>query len=164
METIDLGNKGFIIGGDMTAVHGVRAGNIGKEGGKSTKLHCGIDFIVQQQLETANGQLQLLTVKAEKIHCLLRRPDITQDKRLALDKLLKNIQEEQGKLRERIISLLERTNADESAIVEAYGEIAPGTLVEICQVALFVFQPLRKVRIKLDRFSGKLITEPLGKG
>jgi hypothetical protein len=46
-------------------------------------------------------------------------------------------------------------------VVEVTGEIAPGTLIEICQIALFVDEPLRKVRIKLDKMGGKLVPEPL---
>jgi hypothetical protein len=52
-------------------------------------------------------------------------------------------------------------NADEDAAVEVNGEIAAGTLIEICEIALFVAEPLRHVRIKLDARSGKLISEPL---
>jgi hypothetical protein len=46
-------------------------------------------------------------------------------------------------------------------VVEVLGEVAPGTLIEICQIALFVTEPLRHVRIRLDRGLGKLVSEPL---
>ena len=41
------------------------------------------------------------------------------------------------------------------------GEIAAGTLIEICEIALFVVEPLRHVRIRLDAQAGKLVSEPL---
>jgi len=37
----------------------------------------------------------------------------------------------------------------------------PGTLIEICQAALFVTETLKKVRIKLDWETNKLVTERL---
>jgi hypothetical protein len=46
-------------------------------------------------------------------------------------------------------------------VVEVSGEIVPGTLIEICQIALFVDEPLKKTRIKLDKAGGKLVTENL---
>jgi hypothetical protein len=45
--------------------------------------------------------------------------------------------------------------------VEVRGEIAPGTLIEICQVALFVTKPLKKVKINLDRNNNKLVAQSL---
>ncbi|MDR0561105.1 MAG: FapA family protein [Spirochaetaceae bacterium] len=161
MDKIDLGDKGFIISGDMTSVHGIRAAKIGKAAGRGAKLHCGIDFTVQQEQEKANQHFQLLTAKIEKIQYLIAQPETYPEKRSKLEELLKGLLEEQHKLGERISDLLRRINADEKAVVEVYGEIASGTLIEICQVALFVTDPMRKVRIKLDTFSNKLIAEPL---
>ncbi|MDR2485583.1 MAG: FapA family protein [Treponema sp.] len=161
MEHIDLGDKGFIVGGDMTAIHGIRAGKIGKRAGRSTKLHCGIDFTVQQEQEKANSQFQLLTAKIEKIQKLMVLPGTGHEKRLKLETLLRRTEEEQQKAGNRVSDLLGRINVDENATVEVYGEIAPGTLIEICHIALFAAEPMRKVRIKLDKFYGKLTCEPL---
>jgi hypothetical protein len=52
-------------------------------------------------------------------------------------------------------------DADSDATVEVNGEIASGTLIEICEIALFVAEPLRRVRIKLDARNGKLVSGPL---
>ncbi|MDR2535293.1 MAG: FapA family protein [Treponema sp.] len=161
MDKVDLGNKGFIIGGNITAIHGVRAGKIGKASGMPTKLHCGIDFTVQQEQEKAKAQIQLLEAKIDKIQYFMALPETSHEKWLKLEENLKRIQEERYNLRERASDLQVRTNADENAVIEVYGEIASGTLIEICQIGLFVAEPLRKVRIKLDRFYQKLISEPL---
>ena len=61
----------------------------------------------------------------------------------------------------KISDLLGRLNSYENAVVEVKGEITPGTLIEICQTALFVTEPLKKVRVRLGRESNKLITEKL---
>jgi uncharacterized protein (DUF342 family) len=161
MERLDLGEKSFIIGSDITAIHGIRVGNIGKKTGKSSKLHCGIDFTVQQEIERNNSQLQLLSTKEKKIRELMALSPANPEKQVKLEVWLHRIAEEQYKLQNRLWDLMGRLNVNEHAAVEVYGEIAPGTLIEICQIALFVAEPLRRVRIKLDTFFGKLVPQPL---
>lgn len=161
MERIELGEKGFIIGSDITAIHGIRVGNIGKKTGKSSKLHCGIDFMVQQEIEKNNSQLQLLMGKEKKILELLPLPLAQHEKQVKLETWLHHIEKERYTLQNRLWDLRGRLTVDENAIVEVYGEVAPGTLIEICQIALFVAEPLRRVRVKLDTFLGKLVSQPL---
>lgn len=69
------------------------------------------------------------------------------------------LETERKKTAARIADLMGQINADESAEVVVDGEIAPGTLIEICEFALFVSEPLKHVRIKLD--GGRIISEGL---
>ncbi|MDR0569502.1 MAG: FapA family protein [Spirochaetaceae bacterium] len=161
MDTIDLGDKGFIISGDITAVHGVRAAKIGKAAGRGAKLHCGIDFTVQQELEKVNQQFQFISAKLEKIERFAAQAETRAEKRIKLEELGGRLKEEHYSLKDRISDLVKRINADENAAVEVYGEIATGTLIEICQVALFVSEPLKKTRVRLDKFYNRLVAEPL---
>jgi hypothetical protein len=78
-----------------------------------------------------------------------------------MEELLHRLEEEQKKIGLHIADIMGKLDADENAQVEVSGEIAPGTLIEICQIALFVSDPLKKVRIRLDKASGKLVAEPL---
>ena len=59
----------------------------------------------------------------------------------------------------RIVELMDKVNADENATISIQGEIAQGTLIEICNVALYVVEPLRKVSIRLDRAAERLVIE-----
>lgn len=161
MDTVDLGEKGSIISGDITAIHRIKAAKIGKAEGRGAKLHCGIAFTVQQELEKAHQQLQLLSTHREKAERLITQPDISPEKWAKLDELLKRLREKQHTLNSQIADLLKRIIADEKAAVEVSGEIAPGTLIEICQVGLFVAKPMKKVCIKLDTFYNRLVSEPL---
>jgi hypothetical protein len=78
-----------------------------------------------------------------------------------MDELRLRLEAEQQAVSEKLANVLGRIITDDSATVEVSGEIAPGTLIEICQVALFVTEPLKKVRIKLDKANGKVVCEPL---
>jgi uncharacterized protein (DUF342 family) len=161
METLDLGDRGLILGGEIYAIHGIRAAGIGKKAGKSTNIHCGIDFTIQQEKEKSNSNLRILAGKLSKLRELMAIPEPNPDKRAKMEELLHRLEEEQKKTGLHIADTMGKLDADEEAKVEVSGEIAPGTLIEICQIALFVSEPLRKVRIKLDKGAGRLVTEPL---
>jgi hypothetical protein len=88
-------------------------------------------------------------------------PETSPDKLAKLEEIRRRLEEEQRKAADAVSGLLGKINTDENAGVEVLGEIIPGTLIEICQVALFVTEPLRKVRVRLDKTTGKVITEPL---
>jgi uncharacterized protein (DUF342 family) len=161
LENVEMGDKGKILGGEIWAVRGVRTGAIGKKSGKATRIHCGIDFTVEQEKEKNNNMLRILAAKLARLRELLADPSTEGEKKAKLEELLKRLGDEQQKASSRVAELMGRINTDENAVVEVSGEIAEGTLIEICQVALFVTSPLKKVRIKLDRENGKLITENL---
>ncbi|MDR3341598.1 MAG: FapA family protein [Treponema sp.] len=161
MDTIDMGDKGRIIGSDMYAVHGIRAGGIGKGMGKSTRIHCGIDFIAQQEKEKCNNRLRVVAIKLEKLRKFIAAPETAEETRVKMMALCRRLEEEQQQTEIRVSDLLGRIIVDEKATVEVSGEIASGTLIEICQIALFVAEPLRRVRIKLDKENEKLRSEPL---
>jgi hypothetical protein len=78
-----------------------------------------------------------------------------------MEEAQKRLEGEQKETGAKLTAILARLNADDNACVEASGEIAAGTLIEICQIALFVSEPLKHVRIRLDRGLGKLVSEPL---
>ena len=161
LEHIVMGDKGLVLGSDIYAVKGVKAGGIGKKAGKAARIHCGVDFTVQQEKEKNNNQLRILAAKLAKLRELMAAPDPHPEKRAKMEELLRRLEEEQQAVSVRLSELLGRINADEKAVVEISGEIRPGTLIEICQIALFVTEPLRKVRVRLDTSGGKLVTEPL---
>lgn len=161
LDQLEMGEKGIIAGGEVYAVHGIKTGNIGKRSGKSTRIHCGIDFTALQEKEKCNNQLRVLSVKLGRLRELTADPDMLPDKKTKMEELIKQLEAEQQELVTRVTDLLGKINADENAVVDVLGDIAPGTLIEICQIALFVSEPLHKVRIRLDKAGGKLLQEPL---
>ncbi|MDR2304932.1 MAG: FapA family protein [Treponema sp.] len=160
LDRIEVSEKGKILGGEVYAVHGIRAGGIGKKQGRATKVHCGIDFTVEQEKEKNNNQMRIISAKLVKLREMM---EAEQDagRRARMEELKSRLENEQKKTAARVGELLGAIKADENAAVEVPGEIAPGTLIEICQVALFVTEPMKKVRIRFDKTSGKIISESL---
>ena len=161
MDSVQVGDKGMILGGEIYSVHGLRAGKIGKKSSKATHIHCGIDFSVQQEREKCNSQLRILAAKLARLQELREDPVPDAEIQAKMEELFHRLEKEQQTVSHRISELMEKVNTDEDAAVEVLGEIAPGTLIEICQVALYVDEPLRKARIRLDKANGKLMAEQL---
>jgi uncharacterized protein (DUF342 family) len=171
MEKIEMGEKGMILGGEIYAVQGIKTGSIGKKSGKATHIHCGVDFTALQEKEKLNYSLRIIGAKLAKLRELLEAEQAlsqgsdngtgNSEKKAKIEETLKHLEEEQNKTTAAITAVLGRLNTFDSATVEVLGEVAPGTLIEICQIALFVTEPLHHVRIRLDRGLGKLVSEPL---
>jgi len=159
LETLEMGDRGRIVGGEIYAVKGIRAGNIGKKTGKAAQLHCGVDFTLEQEKERNNGILRLLAAKLNRLRELMEDPNLTDEKKVKIETLRLRLEEEQMKTQAKITELLGKINTYANAVVEIKGEIVEGTVIEICQAALFVTTPLKKVRIRLE--NGKLVTEKL---
>jgi hypothetical protein len=151
----------MILGGEAYAVHGIKAGGIGKKTGKAPRIHCGIDFTAQQEKEKNNNRLRILAAKLAKLREMMAAPEGTAEQRAKMEELLRRLEAEQQQAAAKVSDLLGRINTDENAAVEVPGEIVAGTLIEICQVALYVTEPLRKVRVRLDKDTGKVISEAL---
>ncbi|MDR3145181.1 MAG: FapA family protein, partial [Treponema sp.] len=161
LESVEMGDRGVILGGEVYAVDRVRAGGIGRKAGKSSKLHLGIDFTAEQEKEKNNNHLKILDAKIRKIREILETEEAESGRKPKLEAMLNQLLEEQQKTADRITELLGRVIANEDASLEVFGVIIPGTLIEICQVALFVAEPLHHARLRLDRELGKIVIESL---
>ena len=161
LESVIMGDRGRIVGGEIYALKGIRAGALGRKTGKAARIHCGVDFTLEQEKEKNTGILRMLASRLSSLRELMEDPEADDEKKAKMEALHKKLQDEQHKAQTRISEILGEMNAFEAAVVEVKGEIVPGTLIEICQTALFVTEPLRRVRIRLDRDNNKLVTEKL---
>ncbi len=156
---VDLGDKGVVMGGEVFAVHGLRTGRIGNEAHQRTVIHVGTDFTVQQQLDQANERLRALSLKARKAaEAAAQRPSP------GLARLREELDKAMVELSSMIGRLLLALDADEDALVEAYGDIFPGVVIEICRIRIEIDEPLKSCRFRLDKAAGRIVTERLGKG
>jgi uncharacterized protein (DUF342 family) len=161
LQRVELGDRGRILGGDIYAIHGIKAAVIGTQSGRATRIHCGIDFTVVQEKEKLNLRLRILVAKLQKLLDFIANAAPESSQRQKMDELALKLEEEIDKTTARIAELMDKVNADEQAAVDVSGEIAQGTLVEICSIAYVVDQNLKRVRIRLDKTRGKLVHEGL---
>jgi len=165
LETLEMGDKGQIVGGEIHAVKGVRTGRIGKKTGKAASIYCGVDFTLEQEKEKNNGVLRILAAKLNRLRELMADPQTgaaaDEEKKAKMETLLRRLEDEQQKVQAKVSELLGKLNSFKDAVVEVKGEIVTGTLIEICQSSLYVTEPLKRVRIRLDRENNKLVTEKL---
>jgi len=162
LNTVEMGEKGKIVGGNIYAAHGLRTGAIGgKKGSPATHIHCGVDFAAQQEKENCNNQLHIIAAKLRKLREMLDESALDEETITKIKALVKKLEDERKTITDRLTKVMGNINIDDNAFVEVSGEIAPGTLIEICQVALFVDEPLKRVRIRLDKEKNKLASEPL---
>ncbi|MCL2044447.1 MAG: FapA family protein [Treponema sp.] len=161
LDTVRMGDKGLILGGEIYSLHGLRAGGIGKKRSKATYIHCGIDFAIQQEMDKCINQLRILGVKLAKLRGIIDDPGTGNEKKAKLMDLFHKLESEKQSVTVQLTELSGKVKADDEATIEVLGEIAASTLIEICNVALYVVEPLRKVRIRLDKSAGKLIVESL---
>ena len=159
MENLEMGEKGRIIGGEIYAIKGLCAGGLGKKTGKAAHIHCGVDFTKEQEKERRNGRLRMFSIKIRRLKELIENS--TEDKKIKIYETLQKLEEDQKKTQQDITHLLENMNHYEDAVIEITGEIVTGTLIEICNTALYVTDPLKNVRIRLDKEKNKLVTESL---
>jgi uncharacterized protein (DUF342 family) len=161
LNTVEMGEKGKIVGGNIYAVHGLRAGAIGKKGSPATHIHCGVDFAAQQEKENCNSQLHVIAAKLRKLREMMDETITDEEVLVKVKALLKKLEDERKTVTDRLTKVMGNINIDENAFVEVSGEITVGTLIEICQVALFVDEPLKRVRIRLDKEKNKLAADPM---
>jgi uncharacterized protein (DUF342 family) len=161
LNTVEMGEKGKIVGGNIYAVHGLRTGSIGKKGSPATHIHCGVDFAAQQEKENCNNQLHIIAAKLRKLREMMDETITDEEVLTKVKALLKKLEDERKTVTDRLTKVMGNINIDENAFVEVSGEISAGTLIEICQVALFVDEPLKRVRIRLDKEKNKLSPDPM---
>jgi uncharacterized protein (DUF342 family) len=158
LDTIEMGDRGLLLGAEIYAFKGIKTGGIGRRNGKSSKIYCGVDFTLEQEKEKCNLLIKTLGAKIRIIRNFLETGE-EPEKRNAAQKELDRLLEEQRQTSEKLTGLLAKTVPNENAVIEVSGEVVPDTVIEICQIEFVVSEPLHRVRIKLNR--GKVVTEPL---
>lgn len=156
MGTIHMGESGKLVGCEIISIGGVQAHEIGSAHGVKTRVRCGTDFTVQQELDIANEQLKVLAVKiqrAEEVYAEEPIPDIARH--------IEELKEKKAEIISRIPAVLPRIDRNEGAFVEVFGTAYPGTELEICHVSHTLIKAEKAVRFVLDKTKGIIVTEPL---
>jgi len=154
LGTLDMGDKGVIMGGETFATHGIRCGRLGNQASQRTNIHAGTDFTVQHALDQANERMRLLSARSRQIDAAAAAHP---------SPMAERAKAETAKLGERlrleIAELLGKLDADDSAVIEVKGDIFPGVVIEICRVSIVVEEPLKACKFRLDKNAGRIVAE-----
>jgi hypothetical protein len=154
LGSLEMGDKGVIMGGEVFATHGIRCGRLGNEAFQSTRIHVGVDFTAQQRLDQANEKMRLLAARIRQVdQAAAARPGPEMDRaRAELAKVA-------AQLRAQISELLGKLDADDGAVVDARGDVFPGVVIEICRVSIVVEEKMRAAKFRLDKAAGRILVE-----
>jgi len=158
MGSIIMGTTGKLVGCECIVIGGVQALEIGNPRGAKTYIRCGTDFTVQQELDIANEQLKLLTIKVQKAEEIFKEEPLPDIEKFLEDAHLKKIE-----ISNRITAYLTGIDKNDAATIEVHGSVYPGTEIEICHVAYTVMKEQKQVVFRLDKTRGIIVSEPYKK-
>jgi uncharacterized protein (DUF342 family) len=158
MGMIKMGDSGKLVGCECIVIGGIQAFEIGSPRGTKTRIRCGTDFTVQQELDIANEQLKVIAIKLQKAEEMYKEEPLDDIK-----KHIDSLKARRDEINARIPLFLPRIDRNDGAFVEVRGSIYPGTDLEICHVPYVVQKVHKSVVFRLDKSRGMIVIEPYKK-
>ena len=156
LGSIRTGKDGIIVGGELCALAGVEARQIGSRMGTRTTVKCGIDFEAAERLEWVQEKSTEIVFRLQEVrNRIVQHPERVD--RLAETK--SRLEAALRRLQNSAFDLLSRIDKDESAAVRARGRLHAGVYVEICHVGYQTTYPLSDTTLKLNKFRGMIEAE-----
>lgn len=150
--------KGRISGGEIKAKHGLSVFELGSENSKETKISFGQDYLVLDQIEVEEREIEKLRNTVEKIDGLLEKVDKTsqQDKLRALRQKKVKAFRLIEKRTMRIFNLRERFEEHFRGEIRVYGNLFPGVIIETHGRKLEIEKKYEDVSIVFNQENGKI--------
>lgn len=158
MGTIKMGETGKLVGCECIVIGGVQALDIGSPRGARTRVRCGTDFTVQQELDIANEQLKVIAIKLQRAEEMYREEPLED-----IAKHIETLRARRNEINARIPTFLPKIDRNDGAYIEVHGSIYPGTDLEICHVPYTVTKVHKSVVFRLDKSRGMIVIEPYKK-
>jgi len=158
MGMIKMGDSGKLVGCECIVIGGVQAFEIGSARGARTRVRCGTDFTVQQELDIANEQLKVIAIKLQKAEEMYKEEPLED-----IQKHIESLKARRDEINARIPLFLPRIDRNDGAFIEVRGSIYPGTDLEICHVPYVVQKVHKSVVFRLDKSRGMIVIEPYKK-
>lgn len=155
MGFIRMGENAKLVGCECIVIGGIEAFDIGAPRGTKTYIRCGTNFTVQQELDIANEQLKILSIKLQQAEQAYK--DDPNDK---LAQGIAAIKTKISEINAKIPTYLPNIDSNDAAYIEVRGSIHPGTELEICHVPYTVTKLQKQVVFRLDKSKGIVISEP----
>jgi uncharacterized protein (DUF342 family) len=110
---------------------------------------------VQQELDIANEQLKLITLKLQQAQEMYKEEPLPDR-----EKFIEELKTRRAEIANRIPAYLASIDRNDQATVEVHGTVYPGVEIEICHVSYVVTQIQKQVKFRLDKVRGVIVAEP----
>ncbi|MDR2069592.1 MAG: FapA family protein [Spirochaetaceae bacterium] len=148
--------SGILVGGVCKARHGINAANIGSEQRKQTEISFGQDYLVKDQIEVIEGELEKIKLKLsqveQKITEAAQTPAALNAARAEKVRLMRLL--EQNNL--KIFTLREKFEEHQPSEVRVRGTIYPGVVMESHDRYYEITRKRSQVIFYFDRESGRI--------
>jgi len=146
--------KSMIVGGEATARNLIRAACIGNEFGNATRLHAGIDFVVNSRCRRLSREMEKLELEKQGVLRAVEKigeSGLTNQRSLArarmmlsaeeIDRKIMRLEEKKNDLQKHLYSTAARIEATQTAFA--------GTVVQIAHTSMTLRESFRRCRFVL---------------
>lgn len=158
-DRVELAHGSLVVGSTIRAGLGAVVFHIGRAGSAASEVFLGIDFSVDERLATIRDQTLALSRKLHEV----RIAEVSGEQAQHLRTVEHELQAAIGVLAEEAGELVTQLDRDEDATLVVHGTMHAGTYIEICHRSHIVERTIGRCVIRLDRKTGTIVTEPLGK-
>ncbi len=151
LNHIDLGEAGVIVGGELWARNGLRAGKIGRPESPAASLRVGIDYTVERKIRSSNEQIDRLEAKLDKL-----RTKVGLNK--AKQELISQVEGVLAKLEQNRTEFVGMQFKNRHAKVIVFGEVGEGTEIHIAELTLRVGTAVEGVVFYYDTEGPRIAT------
>ena len=156
LGAIRTGKEGIIVGGELCALAGVEAQQIGSRMGTRTTIRCGVDFEAAERLARLQERSTEIVFRLQEVrNRIAQHPERAERLSGTKEKLETALQ----RLQDTAPELLNQLDKDESATVRARRRLHAGVYIEICHVGYQTTYPLPGAILKLNKFRGAIEVE-----
>jgi uncharacterized protein (DUF342 family) len=156
LGSLELGDRGILVGSIVEAQDGVFAAQIGSTRSPRSEIRCGIDYTVDRRLARLRDQNIALAGRLRQVEEKQKRDPGSAP---SLAPLADRIRATIHRLNDAAREIIPNLDRNEDARVSVRGTVFPGTLIEICRVSFVVSRSMTFVTFRLDRKDGRIVAE-----
>ena len=154
LDRLAMGERGKIIGGSVTVGAGIRCYQLGNTAHIRTVVRAGIDFVSERRLT-------ILRDKREKLasHVARLRASLTGEPTDRQLDILSRLEDAMLQVSTQMAELAETLDRTEDAAIVVEGPVRQGGLIQNCRATIDVDKQLNGVTFRLDKTTGRIVTE-----
>jgi hypothetical protein len=156
LGSVEMGDRGVIVGSIVVTRDGVAAAQIGSSRSPRAEIRCGTDYTVDRKLAALRDRTIALTGRLRQLEERRHREPAAA---ASLGMLVERIRATIRQMNEAAHELVPSLDKNENARVSVRGSVHPGTVIEICRVSFVVPKPVTFVTFRLDRREGRIVMD-----